>query len=180
MHKEEVKLNLTEVEKKELEYSIYIETHRLLVRKVWHQISHKISDMFEKALVEQVTERIYYHDLSKYSREEYSPYRRKFYPTSNDLLVPGEIEEDFDKAWRHHYHVNDHHWEYWIDDKGKPMDMYWSAIIEMIIDWQAFGLKCGDTAEEFYLANGDSFNMSDVTRKMLSKILPLFREFNYH
>lgn len=176
MSKEERNYNLTEVEEKDLEYGAYIEKHRMLVRKVWHKISYKVLGIYGEAVMRKIASRIKDHDISKYSAEEFSAYRRKFYPTSNDLLVPGEIDEDFARAWHHHYHANAHHWSYWVDDKGNALDMPPDAVIEMLVDWQAFGLKAGDTAEEFYTSKGHTFNMTDLTRKRIVKLLSLFEE----
>ena len=91
------------------------------------------------------------HDESKYSEEEFEPYRRHFYPTALELQEDEEAQrkadKDFEAAWKHHYMNNDHHPEYWkyINDKGEhivdPTDigspMTLLSVMHMFCDWYA-------------------------------------------
>jgi hypothetical protein len=72
-----------------------------------------------------------FHDWSKFSREEFGPYRDFFHPEGE---VTDEIKDAFDKAWEHHWLSNEHHWQVWID---YPMPLY--RVREMIVDWLAAG-----------------------------------------
>jgi ubiquitin-protein ligase len=91
------------------------------------------------------------HDDSKLSHEEFIPYRKKFFPCSQDAKKV--FEDEFDLAWEHHKKKNPHHWEYWL--KNKPSTPYDKSLyaVEMICDWMAMGYKFGDTAEQFYQNN---------------------------
>jgi hypothetical protein len=57
------------------------------------------------------------HDESKYTEEEFEPYRRHFYPTKlekeEDEDSQTKAEQLYEAAWEHHYRNNDHHPEYW-------------------------------------------------------------------
>ena len=91
------------------------------------------------------------HDETKYSEEEFEPYRRHFYPTKveseEDEEARRKADNDFEEAWKHHYTNNDHHPEYWkyINDKGEritepasvgsPMSLV--AVMHMFCDWFA-------------------------------------------
>lgn len=112
------------------------------------------------------------HDDSKYTEEEFEPYRRHFYPTKieqeADEDAQKKAEEDYEAAWEHHYRVNDHHPEYWkyIDDKGEHIDtpnkvgspMSLTAVMHMFCDWFAM--------DEFYKAkNHADWYRSDASKE---------------
>ena len=81
-----------------------------------------------------------YHDFSKFSAEEFTQYRNKFFP----VFQYNQIQEDFDQAWKHHYTNNTHHWE----SAQTQID-----VLHMIIDWTAMSYKSGGTAQSYYEAN---------------------------
>lgn len=102
------------------------------------------------------------HDDSKYSDEEFEPYRRRFNKTVQEDLYDKEhpeskefVEEEFERAWTHHYLVNPHHPDFWnhtdIKDgalvplkdprEDGPRDMDLRSIIHMICDWSGMSLK---------------------------------------
>ena len=56
--------------------------------------------------------RLAVHDLSKFSPTEFAAYARNFYGDKSDPA-------GFNRAWLHHLHANDHHWESWIVPKGQ-------------------------------------------------------------
>jgi hypothetical protein len=55
--------------------------------------------------------RLVKHDLSKFSRAEFRAYAEWFYGTKGN-------HDSFQRAWLHHIHANDHHWEAWIVPEG--------------------------------------------------------------
>lgn len=86
------------------------------------------------------------HDASKYEEYEFDQYRRYFYPSKEDLntYTKDQINEDFNKAWFHHYNNNDHHPEYWsylsTNKESNAIEKIYckmpnSAFMEMILDW---------------------------------------------
>lgn len=90
-----------------------------------------------------LSQRVAFHDRSKYTGTEFKPYRQYFYPSMEDIL-PDEVKyREFDYAWRHHYMVNEHHPEHWSSliyrqlAKVKMPDVFFA---EMICDWIAVSL----------------------------------------
>ncbi len=78
------------------------------------------------------------HDLSKFGLEEFPHYARNFH---GDRADP----DGFARAWLHHIHYNEHHWQHWIfPDAFTPKDsrvekgvveMPETFALEMIADW---------------------------------------------
>ena len=93
------------------------------------------------------------HDLSKFLPCEFIPYARYFY------IDKEKYEDDFEKAWIHHYRYNKHHWNYWgycwvntrdfnfrikMDNPAEMKDKY---IRQMICDWKAMSRKFGNIVQ---------------------------------
>lgn len=120
------------------------------------------------------------HDLSKFSPAEFFPYAEWFYGEygtnidSTLLLIP-QIKEKherckakFEKAWRHHYRRNKHHWNHWV---GTNMPIKY--ISQMICDWDAMSIKFGGTKYEFYMNNYDNIDLSLNSRLDLEFMIGL-------
>lgn len=84
-------------------------------------------------------ERLFNHDASKFTEAEFPHYARQFHGDKGDPA-------GFAKAWLHHVHHNDHHWQYWLFGAGfSPYDggvehsgalpMPEVCIREMVADW---------------------------------------------
>jgi hypothetical protein len=122
------------------------------------------------------------HDLSKFSPKEFFAYADWFY---GDLGIKNKcpakwadknhckVKENFDKAWEHHYKNNPHHWEYWLDQNGKPQFIPPLYREQMIADWEGMALKFGDTAQSYYLKNYKKINLEYGTRVLLELALDL-------
>ena len=128
-----------------------------------------------KASIEQIKEYIQFHDSSKYSEEEFVPYRRKFYPTSAEQALDAEqkrqIEDESEEAWVHHYRNNPHHPQYWKDENG-TRDMHMTAIVEMLCDWMAMSYKFHqDTLEWWNKAEKEKSFMTEKTKEIVDEIL---------
>lgn len=92
--------------------------------------------------------RLLVHDLSKFSRAEWSPYVDRFYGpqvTDGNTVHRREVERRFNAAWLHHIHHNPHHWQHWIlhEDSGKTLVLVPpnAEANEMIADWLGAGTK---------------------------------------
>lgn len=121
--------------------------------------------------------RISKHDLSKYGSEEFEPYRNTFFPKENEE----KNAEAFSKAWKHHYSINDHHWQYWIEN-GKPKEMDRLAIAEMLLDWEAMSMHFKNSPIEWYRANKNDIILGKHTRELVEKTLTslqLTQEYPY-
>lgn len=136
-----------------LKYLLYILEHK------WNVFKVAVSKgMFIHALT---------HDLSKFSISEFLPYARYFY---KDKIV---YKSQFERAWKHHYKNNKHHWNYWLDEYGNPKEMPLKYINQMVVDWEAMALKFGDTAQDYYLKNKENIKLTNNTREILENKLKL-------
>lgn len=169
-YKGEYNMNVLEARE---EYREYIDTHVANVYRAWEeniQYFKPLTSEMGEAAIRVAYRNILDHDKSKYSVEEFEPYRKNFYPISEGekKLNKG----DFDMAWKHHYTNNLHHWQSWVDEAtgfAKPMDDIY--IIEMLCDWIAMGHYNGNPPKQYYQENKDTINIHPGTRKKLEEIL---------
>ena len=78
------------------------------------------------------------HDMSKFSIEEFEPYRKRFYPSdTSEELHDGD--EEYELALKHHYSNNPHHPQYYVKENGDIEDVPDLYIAEMVLDWASFG-----------------------------------------
>lgn len=178
--------------KKEEEYIDYIKEHVNNVCTAFNNYFLTKSSQFafevlvnftffelESAIKELSKGRIYEHDLSKYSEEEFEPYRAKYYPTEKETSgltdeAKSLIEKNAGIAWQHHYRTNPHHPKYWIDkETGNPIDMDLISIIEMICDWEAMSIKFGGSTVDWYNTKADKEKkaMTDRTKNIVEELL---------
>ena len=61
--------------------------------------------------------RLIVHDLSKFSRVEFPQYACWY-------MGKGGNKDEWASAWRHHFHSNKHHPEYWVIVWRGPRDFY--------------------------------------------------------
>ena len=162
------KFNGTALTKEAKEYLRYIDEHRRNVMKACKAIGAPLCKALHITM-ESLENVVVVHDLSKYSPEEFEPYRQKFYPYKG--AKPDEAL--FDLGWRHHYAVNNHHPEHWVgvDDKGMKMDAL--AIAEMFCDWVGMGYKFGTKTVEWYTdkMKREPFKFHPETKETVEKIL---------
>lgn len=116
------------------------------------------------------------HDWSKFTLTEFGPYARKFYGCSPDSF--GLVSGAFDKAWNHHIHLNDHHWEHHVlvrgGNKQTVLRMSEMQVREMVADWhgtaQSRGLPA-DTTPGWYLKNREAMALHPATRSRVEVLL---------
>jgi len=126
------------------------------------------------------------HDLSKFSSKEFKPYAWKFYGgkqasrklleltgMSDKCISQEDVEEQFNKAWEHHYKSNSHHPEQW-----ELLNMPMKYIRQMVVDLKAMSRKFGGTAQEYYLQNYYKWDMTHETRHRVEIGLDLIKEYN--
>ena len=86
------------------------------------------------------------HDLSKFSRIEFTASAKHFQGTRSPIEAEKE-ENGYSVAWLHHKGHNPHHWEWWIDynDKGEIVTNKIPSryVVEMICDWIGAGMIYG-------------------------------------
>lgn len=147
-------------------YMEYIRTHKADVAKAFEYLKERLiatnllGEKTNNTLL-QLAEVIPTHDDSKYSEYEFEQYRRHFDPTEKEKMIDKDneevaklVEEEYEKAWQHHYMNNDHHPEYWRfverkDGNVVPIDtpsevgeeMGLVPLLHMICDWSGMSLK---------------------------------------
>lgn len=157
---------------KEKEYLNYINGHIMNIRTAYIKYSEKLCkalNISERELMCNVT----IHDQSKYFEEEFEGYRQYFYPCSNEK----KDEKIFNDAWEHHYNINKHHPEFWVNEyTNEPEDMPIIYIAEMLLDWEAMSMKFGDNTYEYYMKNRDKKPFSDNTKKIIDSVIDIFKK----
>jgi len=153
-------------------YLDYLEEHFTNIRKAFQAISEACDGMVwvgDDCTWHTLRNEVCWHDVSKFSKEEFTQYRAKFFPTEYDTE---DIALNFAEAWNHHYSCNEHHAEFInalsdevITDKPGLVERY---LVHMVVDWTAMGYKFGDTAQHYYEANRAKINL-----------LPQHEEFIY-
>lgn len=160
------------------EYMEYIEEHVKNVITSFEMLeTMDASDIpWLEAAIEKLhmLDRIEEHDSSKYSDFEFGAYRKKFYPIDEEDKL--DAEEEFEQAWKHHCKHNPHHWEYWVDQNGNPIDMDDISIVEMISDWAGMSLKFNNdaTACKSWFVNQDDIKLTAATLYKVNQLLDFF------
>lgn len=148
------------------EYNNYILEHVDNVKKAYKWIKdHNI-------ILEDYSFIIDFHDLSKFSDEEYNAYDNYFYGRRTE-----KVKREFNYAWLHHIHNNPHHWQHWVlindEDGTYALEMPKEYVVEMISDWWAFSHKSGNLYEIFdwYKSHKKNMILHENTRKLVEDIL---------
>jgi len=137
-------------------YLDYLEEHLLNVMKAFNELSEKCNKMWwvkDDVAWHTLRQQVCYHDISKFSPEEFIEYQRAFFPVDE--------KENLKNAWEHHKNNNTHHHESLKDDLD---------VVHMVIDWIAMGYKFGDTAKEYYENNKDRIKLNDRQKKIMYEI----------
>lgn len=122
------------------------------------------------------------HDLSKFSRQEFTRSARRYFGKQTQ-----EVKDEYIEAWMHHKGCNPHHWEYWIDyRKDGGIITYkipYNYVVEMVCDWIGAG-KAYEKEEwnqseplEYYnkVRRGRHFNMD--TEELICKFLNCIKNY---
>lgn len=146
------------------------------LRYLWYVIRHKWFVFVECCKV-GIPWRGIVHDLSKFSRAEWKPYALSFYGLWGYTERPDWLVSEFDHAWLHHLHRNDHHWQYWIltqdEDQDKVLPMPDRARREMLADWRGAGraITGKDNTKAWYLDHQDKMELHQETRDWIDSQL---------
>ena len=156
-------------------YMEYIATHKQNVILAWEELKKAVSGikLFQsQSILIQMENRVYCHDDSKFTEEEFLPYRQHFYPVEGEAIDPDE----FEKAWKLHYSRNPHHWQHWVDENGKFYPSYAveekiCAYLEMICDWQAMSYVKGGSAAKYYNENKEKIKIDPNWLPFVEEVL---------
>jgi hypothetical protein len=157
-------------------YLTYIKEHYEAVQKAWLLIKTKCAHMpfvSNLAVREELDFQVLYHDASKLDLEEFTAYRRKFYPTEFEKSTPGILEtihRDFEAAWTNHKEQNFHHWQMWTTHlKISPPDQHINCI-HMVIDWVGMAIQRGNPLDQYYRQNKAEIHIPEWARVQVEDI----------
>lgn len=165
--------NNIKIKKQEKKYMKYIKEHQENVRKAFEEIKENpvIYQRYSGEILDALWGRVLIHDKSKYSEEEFVPYRKNFYPINAEEKE--ENKPDFDKAWEHHWKNNSHHWQcrknktsFDKNNKEEVLD-----VLENILDWIAMGYKFNDRPYQYYENNKNNIILCEDERKYLEDLI---------
>jgi hypothetical protein len=111
-------------------YVEYIDFHRGNVEKARELIGDSLCAELH-ILPKHLEEVVSVHDMSRYETEEFDLWRQYKFPD------PGKKpdKELYMVAKRHHWSVNGHHPEHWINADGTVRPMELVNVAEMLCDW---------------------------------------------
>lgn len=135
-------------------YFDYVVKHAENVRMVWEKLWKLVDGIGIDYWIEDfefftINGNIEYHDVSKFSAQEFWGYAQYFYPENGRE----KNKNAFDFSWNHHQKHNPHHWEYWLmyeNGKIAAKRIPFSYLIEMLCDWGAMSYKFKNLPSEWY------------------------------
>lgn len=162
------------------EYLNYLERHILNVEKAWKEVQKKCLDMkfvWDDFSFFWLDDEVKNHDISKITKEEFIAYRESFYPTDledkqqkENELHKNNVKKSFDKAWKHHYRNNMHHWEGWTNHAFYHPYAPTIHCAHMVIDWLAMSYEFGDTPREYYEKNKEKIRLPEWAVEFIYEI----------
>ena len=110
------------------------------------------------------------HDISKYDKEEFEPYRKNYFPINEQEKK--DNRKDFLEAWNHHVKANDHHWQHRINWKDEDFDIKTElACLENIMDWLAVGYVFHDRPVEYYEEHKEEITLPKKQKAFMEKCI---------
>lgn len=107
------------------------------------------------------------HDLSKFRLCELIPYAHHFYGKKK------KVDTEYDSAWLHHVHHNDHHWQYWVivdEDEELALKMPARCAKELVADWRGVAYaKNQPDIKGWYLARRNKIKLHPETRAWIEQ-----------
>ena len=154
------------------EYAEYLDKHINAVKIAFDWICVNLPELIKDYDADVLGEIMIKHDNSKWDDEEYFAYCEYFYGEKTP-----EVKDDFDYAWLHHQHNNEHHWQHWLlrkdDGSTKALEMPYLDVIEMVCDHWAFSWVKDNLYEIFdwYEKNSEKMVLHENTRNLYEEIL---------
>ena len=151
-------------------YCDYLEEHFNNIAKAFEEVTKAckqslyLADDYNYHTLHQA---VRYHDISKFSAEEFTQYRNKFFPLIDDQ----SYVTDFEQAWIHHYTNNTHHWESATTE---------TDVTHMVIDWTAMSYKFGGTAQSYYEANQHKIKLNPNLTEFMYTIFNYLKDSHEH
>ena len=170
-------------------YTEYITNHIKNVQDAYKEASDAFKEIFPKVyekdhLITELNMNLIQHDNSKFSDDEFWGYVMRFFPMKNIDPKSKQVKKDFDLAWLHHIHNNQHHPQHWsfVDDgEIKVVDMPDIYIIEMLCDWMAMSKYHGSTTLEYWNSErAKKLPMSKYTKSKVEEFMKWMQKNNVH
>lgn len=174
------------INRKEMEYAKYIIEHRYNVKYMWIKYQEHLENCLDLTdeEIDSIDSRVQYHDMSKFSLDEFNGYRMAFYPIEEEyaaleLANKENVNKIMQSAWEHHYRVNDHHPEHYVDERDYAEEMPKVAVVEMILDWCAMSFQ---QSSKIYIwwerVKNDKFILHPNTRALIEKTIHAIKQFD--
>lgn len=147
------------------------------LRYLWTVLRHKWFVFLAGRRVGVSIGRLLIHDLSKFSRAEWSPYVRRFEGGRAGKTDHEGDADEWHRAWLHHWHRNPHHWEHWLRFKHGssvvPLVMPEHFAREMVADWMGAGRAYTGTWDprSWYARNRNQIVLHDTTRLFVEQLM---------
>lgn len=157
-------------------YLDYLEEHFTNIRRAFQELSEACNGMVwvgDDYTWHTLRNEVCYHDVSKFSAEEFTQYRANFFPIKDEV----NSRQAFSSAWEHHYKSNEHHWEFISSAPPVRLDRY---LVHMVVDWMAMGYKFGDTAQQYYEANSHKIKLTEQQTEFIYVLFTKLKEHNEH
>jgi uncharacterized protein DUF5662 len=120
--------------------------------------------------------RLIIHDLSKFSRAEWTPYVDYFFGAwwpKEDNDHP--VRHAFELAWRHHWEHNPHHWNYWYrPEEDGTLRANWmppTYVREMVADWYGAGMAQGKPDVAAWYQANTAIQLHPSARYLVTQVL---------
>lgn len=190
-------------------YDRYLKEHIEAVQSGWEWFERnvgakRLQEVLPDLEIWKLGSQFAVHDKSKRASNEYPAYDHYFYGDRGIKKDGGpdeDVEREFNYAWLHHIHMNEHHWQHWVlihDDAGlnddldgiiaelpngqqicmTVLEMPDYYILEMVCDWWSFSWRKGDLYEIFNWWNEheQEILLGEKTREKVMKLLNLIAE----
>lgn len=177
--------NIEEIQKMEEKYNNYIKRHKEAVINSFEDMMScpEIMDLdyFQNQdIIDRLRSEIQNHDESKYSEEEYEPYRKHYDPINDEEALN---TEEYECAWLHHYSNNPHHWEYWCvlnpdtgcfelkDDIDEEEYKFYE--IERLCDWCAMSRQFENRVKDWVEQNSEKIVQPDFIIDFQNRLIDI-------
>lgn len=169
---------------KEDKYREFVKRHIINVRRAWELFKERdeFQEKFPKtcSLRQVVCYQIAFHDQSKFHKDEFRPYQRKFFPEPEDENNSAGVQEAFLRALNYHHNANGHHWEHWVLTNRRilpgvenlPLKMPKAYALEMLMNWTAKGYQRNILPSDWYLERRQAIQLHADTRRFVERWLP--------
>lgn len=154
------------------EYKQYLKQHQENIMKAYEEMINcpALEWIIQDPLIKgKLFLRAINHDISVYDKEEFNAYRAYYY-SIDDKEEEWAASGPLDKAWEHHFKVNDHHWQHRQYDTDFTTETE-LACLENILDWLAMGYEFGERPFEYWDAHKEVIHLPKKQIEFMDKCI---------